>query len=147
EGYVGFRLLDSAGRPLGLLAVISRSGFGNVPLVRSVVETFVARAAAELERKCEEDAHRENEERYRAFIFSNSDAMWRIEFDQPVSQSLPEEEQILRIYQYGYLAECNDALARLAGMEHGEDLLGLRFGDLVTRTHPCAKEELRTAIR
>ena len=39
----------------------------------------------------------------------NSDAMWRLEFEQPIPTDLPGEEQLEQIYQYGYLAECNDA--------------------------------------
>ena len=76
---------------------------------------FAARVSAELRRKQEDDTLRESDQRHRAFIASNPDAMWRIEFDFPISIDLSEEEQIERIYRYGYVAECNDAPARLVG--------------------------------
>src|SRR3954447_18170611 len=124
EGYIGLRLSDSAGQRTGLIALASKVSFSDVALVKTVVETFVPRAAVELERKRQEDIYREAEERHRAFIANNPDAMWRIELERPVPLRLPEEKQIRHFYQHGYLAECNDALARLVGMERGEDLLG-----------------------
>ena len=62
-----------------------------------------------------DDLLRESEERYRVFIESNSDAMWRIELDRPIPIDLDGDEQIARIYRDGYLAECNEALARMLG--------------------------------
>ena len=147
EGFLGIRLSDSAGQPAGLLAMVSKQGFSNIHVARSVLEAFAPRAAAELERKRREDIHRESEERHQAFISSNPDAMWRIEFEQPVPLSLPEEEQIDRIFRLGYLAECNPALASLAGAKEAEELMGSRFYELVPRINPNAREELRAAIR
>lgn len=147
EGFVGYRLCDSLGQSIGLICMASRAGFTNTQVVRSVVEAFAPRAAAELERKRQDDIHRENEERYRAFISSNTDAMWRIELEQPVSLELPEEEQVASFCRYGYLAECNAALARLAGAETAEELTGLRFADIAKRVNPNAMEDLRSAVR
>jgi len=45
---------------------------------------LAARSAAELERKQSEQAIRESEQRYRAFIATNMDAMARIEFEEPI---------------------------------------------------------------
>ena len=81
-------------------------------------------AAGELERKLAGAGHRENEERYRAFIASNPDAMWRMEFEHPIPLSLPEEEQIDRFYRDGYVAECNDAMVRLMGSASAEQFVG-----------------------
>ncbi len=146
EGFIGIRLSDSAGQPAGLLAMVSQDGFTNIEVIKPVLETFVPRAAAELERKRSDDVHRENEERYHAFISANPDAMWRIEMEQPVPLSLSEEEQIDRICRFGYLAECNNALAQLAGVESTEELVGSRFGEITARI-TWAREELRSAIR
>jgi PAS domain S-box-containing protein len=147
EGYMAIRLTDSAGQPLGLLAMLSRKGFSNLPLARSVLEAFAARTAVELERKRNEDLHRQNEERYRAFIANNPDAMWRLELEHPVPLNLPEEEQIERIYRFGYIAECNDAAARYAGREHGRDLVGARVEELAPHPQSKVLEEFRTALR
>ena len=147
EGYCGFRLTGSAGQLLGLLSMISSKPFENLSLAKSVVEAFTQRAAAELERKRNEDMRRESEERHKAFIANSPDAMWRIELEQPVPLSAREEEQIDGVYRFGYVAECNDAMARLAGAAHAEDLVGLPFAEVAQRANPEAREELRGAVR
>lgn len=147
EGYVGVRLCGSAGQVLGLLAVASTQPLGDLALVRSVLETFAPRTAAELERKRADDALRESEERHRAFIALNPDAMWRIEFELPIPLNLPEDEQIESIYHYGYVAECNDALARLVDGGKVEDLIGMPFAALFSRADERIRNELRAAIR
>jgi PAS domain-containing protein len=104
---------------------------------------FVPRASAEVNRKQAEDALRESEQRYRMFIRLNTDAMWRIEFDKPISTSLSEDQQLESIFRHGYVAECNDALARLVGEESAERLIGVRVIDLV----PHAVETISNATR
>ena len=116
-------------------------------MVKSVLGAFAARAAAELERKRAEDALRESEQRYRAFISQSTDAMWRIELAMPVPLSAPEEEQIERIYRDGYLAECNDAMARLAGARNMEELIGTQFSAIFPESDTRIREELQAAIR
>lgn len=146
EGYAGVRLSDSLGQPIGLLALVSKDRLNDIQLVRSVLETFAPRAAAEIERKRADDMHRENEERYHAFVSTNPDAMWRIEFEERIPLSLTEEEQLERIYRSGYVAECNDASARLFGTQKAEQLVGSRFDTIVPRTDARLREELRNAI-
>jgi two-component system, cell cycle sensor histidine kinase and response regulator CckA len=147
EGYAGIRLSDSAGQPLGVLAIASKEPLFDVPLAKSVLGTFAPRVGAEIERKRNDDRHRESEERYHAFIASNPDAMWRLEFGQPVSLDQPEEELIEQLYRSGYLAECNDALAKLFGRERTDQLLGLPFETFVPRSDVTLQEDLRSAIR
>ena len=147
EGFLGFRLSDSLGQAIGLIGMAAGAGFTNIQVVKSVAEAFAPRAATELERKRREDLLSENEERYRAFISANPDAMWRIEMEQPVPLGLPEEEQVELICRHGYLAECNDALARLAGVETTGELTGMRFREFAARVNPNAIEELRSAVR
>jgi two-component system, cell cycle sensor histidine kinase and response regulator CckA len=147
EGYVGVRLSDSAGQPVGLLAVVSKFPLPEIHLVKSVLETFAPRAAAEIERKRAEDLHKENEQRYHAFVSTNPDAMWRIEFEEPIPLDSAEEEQLERIYRTGYLAECNAAAARLYSWGSAEQFVGARFSEIFSRKNLQLLEELRTAIR
>jgi two-component system cell cycle sensor histidine kinase/response regulator CckA len=147
EGYAGVRLSDSSGQLLGVLAIASRKPLPDVQLTRSVLEIFAPQAAAEIERKRDDDRHRENEERYQAFIASNPDAMWRVEFDSPVSLTAPEDEQIEQIYRFGYLAECNDALARRFGRSRAEEMLGMPLETFVPRSDAVAGDDLRSVIR
>src|SRR5919107_5091332 len=81
-------------------------------------------------------ALRESEERYRAFIANSSEGIWRFEFERPVPTDLPEDEQVERFYRHGYLAECNDAAARMYGFERAEEMLGARLGDMLVRDDP-----------
>jgi len=120
QAFVGIPLDDSNQQTLGLIAAVYRRAFGNLRFAKSMLEIFGPRAAAELERKQAEEALRESEQRHKAFIARSPDAMWRIEFEQPIAVALPIEEQIDKIYEYGYLAECHDALARFYGAETAE---------------------------
>lgn len=51
EAYVGARLDDSAGQPIGLLFVLFRASLTDSDLTLSTLQIFAARAAAELERE------------------------------------------------------------------------------------------------
>ena len=79
---------------------------------------------------------RESDERYRAFIAQSSEAIWRFELEQPIPINLSEDEQIEMLYKYGYLAECNDAMARMYGYERADQIQGSRIGDLLVRSDP-----------
>jgi PAS domain S-box-containing protein len=93
-----------------------------------------------------EDALRASEERYRAFIANSSEGIWRFELDEHVPTDLDADEQIERFYKDGHLAECNDAMARMYGYEHAEEIVGARLGDLLIRTDPANLEYLRAFI-
>jgi PAS domain S-box-containing protein len=147
QAFVGYRLCDSAGQVLGVLAAVYGQRLSDAEVARSVLETFTPRAATELERKCDYEALRRANERHRAFVASSMDAMWRIEFEKPIPVDLDEGEQLERIYRYGYMAECNEAFAKLAGAQSAEELVGARFEALVPRNDSRLTEELRSAIR
>src|SRR6266498_240316 len=90
---------------------------------------------------------RESEERYRAFIANSSEAIWRFELERPVPANLPEDEQIEMIFKYAYLAECNDAMARMYGYETAGQIVGARISDLLVRTDPRNIDQLRAFKR
>ncbi|HEX8338756.1 MAG TPA: PAS domain S-box protein, partial [Pyrinomonadaceae bacterium] len=92
-------------------------------------------------------ALRESEERYRAFIANSSEGIWRFELDEPVPTDLPEDEQVELFYAGGYLAECNDAMARMYGFERAAEVTGARLGDFLIREDPENVEYLRAFIR
>jgi signal transduction histidine kinase len=71
-----------------------------------------------------EEALRESGERYRAFVSNSSEGIWRYEMDPPMPLALSESEQVDYIFRHSVLAECNDAMARLAGYERASDLTG-----------------------
>ena len=66
ESYVGATLFGHTGRPIGLIAVISRRPLANRRQVEAIVQTVGVRAAAELERVEAEEARQRLEEQLHA---------------------------------------------------------------------------------
>lgn len=79
------------------------------------------------------DAHSLSEQRYQAFVQNSSEGIWCLELDAPIDIKACPEDQINRLYLDAYVIECNDALARMLGFEHREQVMGLRMGDLMPR--------------
>jgi PAS domain S-box-containing protein len=76
-----------------------------------------------------QSALQESEERYRNFIEQSVEGVWLVSFDQPIPIDLPPEEQVKLMYAGGYIAECNDALARMYGYVSSRELRGVRLID------------------
>ncbi len=147
EACAGIPLMNSGGHSLGLMMTVYRSPIADPDIPKTILEAFADRAAAELERKQRGELLRQSEERHRAFVALNPDALWRIEFEPPVPTSLPEQEQLERIYLDGYLSECNEALARMLGVETVKELIGRPIHDLDGLSSPSVREATLHAIR
>ena len=93
-----------------------------------------------------QDAVKRSEERYRAFIRHSSEGIWRFEIEEPISIDLPTDEQVRLAYKHGYLAECNDTMARQYGFESAADILGVRLPDLLVEDDPSNIEFIRAFI-
>jgi len=87
------------------------------------------------------------EERYRSFIAQSSEGVSRLEIDPPVPITLPEEQQIDRLYAGARIAECNDAMARMYGYDEARELIGTRLDDLHNVADPTNREQIGAFLR
>jgi PAS domain S-box-containing protein len=118
-------------------------------------ETWEVELVAKVADRCWESVQRaravrslrESDERYRAFIANSSEAIWRFELEQQIPINSPEDEQIEMLFKYAYLAECNDAMARMYGYETADQIVGARIGDLLVRSDPRNIAHLRAFRR
>lgn len=72
-----------------------------------------------------------SDERYAAFINRSSEAIWRFETAEPLPVDMPEDELIVHFISKGYLAECNDQMAKLYGFEEASDLTGSPLSNFI----------------
>ena len=118
----------------------------NVILEESVQERTHALVA---EQEKTQDAYRallESEEKYKTFITYSTEAIWSIEFKNPISTTLSNIEQIDDFYSSGFLAECNQAMTGLYGYESVDQMIGLPLEKLLARDNPRNIEYLQKFI-
>jgi len=99
------------------------------------------------ERKAADEALRRSEEKYRRFVEQSSEGIYRTEHNPPVPVDLPIEQQINVALQSGYVAECNDAMAQMYGLQRAGDLLGKRLSDFLIVDDPVTREFMLEFIR
>ena len=68
---------------------------------------------------------------FRAFNLVPTTAVWRFELDGPVQTSDPVDAQVEAIFRHGWLAACNDAMARMYGHDRADAIVGARLTDLL----------------
>ncbi|HUR97090.1 MAG TPA: PAS domain S-box protein [Pyrinomonadaceae bacterium] len=98
------------------------------------------------EEKLALEAVNRSEERYRAFITQSTEGIWRFELERPIPTHLTTEEQVQLSYSYGYLAECNDAMAKQYGFASAGEIVGARLSDLLVADDPKNVEFLKAFI-
>jgi two-component system, cell cycle sensor histidine kinase and response regulator CckA len=99
------------------------------------------------ERKGAEDALRRSEETYRMFVTQSAEGIYRTEHEPPVPLNLPLDEQIALSLKSGYIAECNDAMARMYGYKEARELIGARLSALLIADDPVTKEFMVEFLR
>ncbi len=103
------------------------------------------------ERKHAEEALQRSEENYRMFVARSSEGIFREELDAPLPVDLPEDELVRHILHDSYLAECNDALARMYGLASSRDFIGKRLAEVVPPDDPqniaLTREFIRSGFR
>lgn len=70
---------------------------------------------------------RESKERYETFISKTSEGVSRFDLKIPVSIHDPVDQQIRAIYNEAFVAECNDAMAKMYGLKKADELIGQKL--------------------
>jgi PAS domain S-box-containing protein len=99
------------------------------------------------ENQSTEEALRQSEERYKAFISQSTEGIWRFELEKPISVKWPIKKQLNYVFTYGYLAECNNAMAKMYGYTKAEELVGARLSDLMIPSDPANIDYLTEFIK
>jgi PAS domain S-box-containing protein len=98
-------------------------------------------------RKNTEEALRESEQRYRAFVKQSSEGIWRFEINDPIPAALPLSEQVERIFRDGYLAEFNLAIAKQYRLTDLDGLNGSSIRTLLPRAEESNQQLLEAFVR
>ncbi len=122
RGYAGYPLTDGHGRPLGLIAAVSRRALGDAGFIESVMKIFAVRAAAELERERMDGALRASEESYRAIFEASEDCIFIHDLDS------------------GAFVDVNPKACQVYGHDRAT-LLRLRAGDLGSGEAPYTEAD------
>jgi len=142
------------GADKGLLAVVARTGERRIweydntlrtegvhsPIVRGMAHDITKRKRAEM-------ALRRSEEDYRMFVTQSSEGIFRQDLDAPVPIDLPEDELIHHILHDSHMAECNDAIARMYGLDSAQEFIGKRLTETLNPTDPRNIELTREYVR
>ena len=99
------------------------------------------------DRKNAEDLLRASEERYRSFVQHTSEGVYLLMLDDPIDVSLPIETQVDALYDRAYVAECNDAFAKMYGLKSGSELLNKPLIEFHGgKDHPVNRAEVRNFV-
>lgn len=104
ESFAGVTVYGHNGLPIGLIAVVGRSPFGNPKLVQDILSLVSIRVAGELERLEAEEALRESEERFKALHNASFGG--------------------IAIHDQGVILDCNQGLSDMTGYTR-EELIGM----------------------
>jgi PAS domain S-box-containing protein len=75
------------------------------------------------------DALKRSDERYRAMVVNSSEGICRIETGRPVPVSLHPQEQVQLLLEAAFVAECNEACARMHGLTGNGQVVGRRLAE------------------
>ncbi len=95
EGYVGAPLLDSQGKPLGIISVLGCNRITDAGTISSLFDIVAWRTAAEVERLRNNAALQEGEKRFRDFAECSSDWFWEMDANYRFTYFSSRNEEVL----------------------------------------------------
>ncbi len=95
----------------------------------------------------ENEALKANWEQYTVFIEQSSEGIFLQELHTPIPIDLPADEIILQFRKYGYLAQCNHAMAAMYGYANSAELEGATPEQLFDFDDPANIQYFKTFIR
>lgn len=78
----------------------------------------------------------ESEQRYKMFVQQSTEGIWRIELDEAKPVDTPVDEMISYCMSNAYLAECNDAFAKMYGFSSAQEAIGIPLNKLMPADNP-----------
>lgn len=142
------------GSDKGLMVVQTRTGgrrtweYNNTLRTEGVASPIVRGMAHDVtERRSAEIALGRREEDYRRFVARSSEGIFREELNPPVSIDLPEDALVHHILYDSFMAQCNDAMARMYGFTSGHELVGRRSSEMLIADDPRNVELIREYVR
>ena len=127
ECYAGYPLTAANGRPLGLIAAISRRPFADAALVEATLKIFAVRVNAELERVEAAAALRASEANYREIFEASEDAI------------------LVHDWHTGAIVDANPRACEAYGYTRAE-LIGLKPRELGAGDQPVTEEEAMRGV-
>ena len=125
-----------------------RTGLGTAEVIELQGEPCAIIAFADItERRQAQEALRDSEQKYRNFVSRSWEGIFREEMDPPLPVDLPEDELVHRLLHDAYIAECNDALAAMYGLQSAEELRGKAWHEMVPPDDPQNIEMTKQFIR
>ena len=88
------------------------------------------------ERKKTALAIEESEQRYKMFVQQSTEGIWRIELNEAIHIDTPLEKMTDYCYKNAYIAECNDAFAKMYGYKKAKDIIGTPLNKILPETNP-----------
>lgn len=71
-----------------------------------------------------------------AYLTNSKEAIWRIDFNPPVSLDEPESIQVQQLFNNSIFTEANDVAAKIYGLKKGKDVIGMRFNNFMKISDP-----------
>ncbi len=96
--------------------------------------------------KITQESLKKREEGYRSFINQSAVGIWRAEYLNPISVSIPLEKQVELLLDTGIISECNDFMADMYGYSASSELVGRRIRDFYHIENKLDDEKSRELV-